>query len=76
VFAGSEREILRERVKAGIAQARKEDRPHGRPRTATNQQANIRAQYADGLSNAAIARRRRIGRASLRRLLVASVRGE
>jgi DNA invertase Pin-like site-specific DNA recombinase len=34
VFAEFEREILRERVRAGIAQARKEGRRHGRPRTA------------------------------------------
>src|SRR3954453_10078838 len=30
VFAEFERDILRDRVKAGIAQARKEGRPHGR----------------------------------------------
>ena len=35
IFAEFEREILRERVRAGIAQARKEGRPHGRPRTAS-----------------------------------------
>ena len=35
VFAEFEREILRERVRAGIAQSRKEGRPHGRPRTAS-----------------------------------------
>jgi hypothetical protein len=35
VFADFEREILRERVHAGIAQARKEGRKHGRPRTAS-----------------------------------------
>ena len=34
IFAEFEREILRERVRAGIAQARKQGRPHGRPRTA------------------------------------------
>ena len=31
VFAEFERDILRDRVKAGIAQARKDGRPHGRP---------------------------------------------
>jgi DNA invertase Pin-like site-specific DNA recombinase len=75
VFAEFEREILRERVKAGIAQARKEGRPHGRPRTAANQEANIRALYADGVSKSEIARRLRIGRTSVRRLLAASDRG-
>jgi putative DNA-invertase from lambdoid prophage Rac len=34
VFAEFEREVLRKRVRAGIAQARKEGRPQGRPRTA------------------------------------------
>ena len=33
VFAEFERDILRDRVKAGIAQARQEGRPHGRPAT-------------------------------------------
>ena len=32
VFAEFERDILRDRVKAGIDQARKEGKPHGRPR--------------------------------------------
>ena len=31
VFADFERDILRDRVKAGIAQARQKGRPHGRP---------------------------------------------
>ena len=35
VFAEFEREVLRERVRLGIARARKEGRPHGRPRTAS-----------------------------------------
>ena len=33
IFAEFEREILRERVRAGVAQARREGRPQGRPRT-------------------------------------------
>ena len=32
VFAEFERDILRDRVKAGIAQARRDGKPHGRPR--------------------------------------------
>jgi len=40
VFAEFERDILRDRVKAGIAQARKEGRPHGRLPTV--------AKYASG----------------------------
>jgi DNA invertase Pin-like site-specific DNA recombinase len=34
VFAEFERDVLRDRVRAGIAQARKEGKPHGRPKTA------------------------------------------
>jgi putative DNA-invertase from lambdoid prophage Rac len=34
IFAEFEREIPQERVRAGIAQARKQGRPHGRPPTA------------------------------------------
>jgi putative DNA-invertase from lambdoid prophage Rac len=69
VFAEFEREILRERVKAGIAHARKEGRPHGRPPTARRQASRIKRLYARGLSKAAIARRLKIGRTSVRRIL-------
>jgi putative DNA-invertase from lambdoid prophage Rac len=43
VFAEFERDILRDRVKAGIAQARKEGRPHGRPPTVRQHAAEIDA---------------------------------
>jgi putative DNA-invertase from lambdoid prophage Rac len=69
VFAEFEREILRERVKAGIAHARKEGRPHGRPPTARRQASRVKRLYARGLSKAAIARRLKIGRTSVRRIL-------
>jgi DNA invertase Pin-like site-specific DNA recombinase len=69
VFAEFEREILRERVKAGIAHARKEGRPHGRPPTARRQASRVKRLYARGLSKAAIARRLQIGRTSVRRIL-------
>ncbi|MGC8643231.1 MAG: recombinase family protein [Isosphaeraceae bacterium] len=69
VFAEFEREILRERVKAGIAQARKEGRPHGRPRTAALQAEQIRRLQAQHLSRSEIARRLGIGRTSVRRIL-------
>lgn len=69
VFAEFEREILRERVKAGIAQARKEGRPHGRPPTARRQASRVKRLYARGMSQAAIARRLQIGRTSVRRIL-------
>ena len=69
VFAEFEREILRERVKAGIAQARKEGRPHGRPPTARRQSRRVNQLYARGISKAEIARRLHIGRTSVRRIL-------
>lgn len=69
VFAEFEREILRERVKAGIAHARKEGRPHGRPPTARRQATRVKRLYARGLSKAEIARRLHIGRTSVRRVL-------
>jgi DNA invertase Pin-like site-specific DNA recombinase len=69
VFAEFEREILRERVRAGIAQARKEGRPHGRPRTASLKAEEIRRLKAEQVSHAGIARRLGIGRTSVRRIL-------
>jgi putative DNA-invertase from lambdoid prophage Rac len=69
VFAEFEREILRERVKAGIAQARKHGRRHGRPPTVAHHANTVRQLSGTGLSNSAIARRLGISRASVRRLL-------
>ena len=69
VFAEFERDILRDRVKAGIAQARKEGRPHGRPATITGKAQEIRRLAREGLSKSAIANRLKIGRTSVRRLL-------
>jgi putative DNA-invertase from lambdoid prophage Rac len=69
VFAEFEREILRERVRAGIAQARKEGRPHGRPRTASLKSAEIFQLKDERVSHAEIARRLKIGRTSVRRIL-------
>ena len=69
IFAEFEREILRERVRAGIAQARKEGRPHGRPRTASLKSDEILRLKTDGLSDSEIARQLGIGRTSVRRIL-------
>jgi putative DNA-invertase from lambdoid prophage Rac len=69
VFAEFEREILRERVKAGIAQARQQGKPHGRPRTASLQAEQVRRLRAERLSQSEIARRLGIGRTSVRRIL-------
>jgi putative DNA-invertase from lambdoid prophage Rac len=71
VFAEFEREILRERVRAGIAQARKEGRPHGRPRTASLKRDEILRLKSERVSHSEIARRLRLGRTSVRRILAA-----
>jgi putative DNA-invertase from lambdoid prophage Rac len=70
-FAEFEREILRERVRAGIAQALREGRPHGRPRTASLQADEVVRLKAERLSHSEIARRLGIGRTSVRRILAA-----
>jgi DNA invertase Pin-like site-specific DNA recombinase len=69
VFAEFEREILRERVRAGIAQARQRGKPHGRPPTAQRKAPQVRELFADGLSKSAMACQLAIGRTSVRRIL-------
>jgi putative DNA-invertase from lambdoid prophage Rac len=73
VFAEFERDILRDRVKAGIAQARKEGRPHGRPPTVAKYASQIRSLAKKGLNKSAIARRLRISRTSVRRFMARPV---
>jgi putative DNA-invertase from lambdoid prophage Rac len=69
VFADFERELLRERVKAGIAHARKKGRRHGRPASVTKYATKVKNLFAQGIPKAEIARRFGISRASVRRLL-------
>jgi len=69
IFAEFERESLRERVKAGIAQARKRGIPHGRPPTVAHHAAAVQRLAAAGLSKSAIARQLGISRTSVRRFL-------
>jgi DNA invertase Pin-like site-specific DNA recombinase len=69
VFAEFEREILRERVRAGIAQARKEGRRHGRPPTASLQADEVTRLKTEQVSHSEIARRLGISRTSVRRIL-------
>ncbi len=65
VFAEFERDILRERVKAGIAQAREQGKRHGRPHTAAKQSKEMKRLFKQGLSKSEIARRLKIGRTSV-----------
>ena len=74
VFAEFEREILRERVRAGLAHARENGTRLGRPPTAALSAKHIRRLYRAGLSKAAIARQLRIGRTSVRRILNERIR--
>jgi putative DNA-invertase from lambdoid prophage Rac len=69
VFAEFERDILRERVKAGIAHARLNGKSHGRPRTASMKKEEVLKLKAEGLNNSQIAKKLKIGRTSVIRLL-------
>jgi DNA invertase Pin-like site-specific DNA recombinase len=69
VFANFERDILRERVRAGLEHARQNGKRLGRPMTAGLHAAEIRKLYRAGIAKAEIARRLQIGRTSVRRIL-------
>jgi len=69
VFADLEREILRERVRAGLAPARQNGQCLGRPVTAALHADQVRKLYRAGISKAEIARRLHIGRTSMRRIM-------
>ena len=72
VFAAFERDILRDRVRAGIAAARKAGKAHGRPITIQKYLPEIRRLHAAGPSKREVAKRLKIARTSVRRLLEAS----
>jgi DNA invertase Pin-like site-specific DNA recombinase len=74
VFAEFEREILRERVRAGLAHARQNGKRLGRPLTASLHADQVRKLHRSGLSKSEIARSLDIGRTSVRRILAASSR--
>ena len=69
VFAEFEHEILRERVRAGLAHARHNGQRLGRPLTAALQADEVRKLPRAGVSKAEIARRLQIGHTSVRRIL-------
>lgn len=64
-FAEFERDIIRERVKAGIANARELGKNHGRPKTAALKKDEIRELKSAGLNNSQIAKKLKISRASV-----------
>ena len=69
IFAEFEREVLRERTRAGLAHARESGKRLGRPETAARHAAEIRKLYRAGISKSEIARHLQIGRTSVRRIL-------
>ena len=72
VIAEFEREILRERTRTGLAQARLNGTRLGRPETATLHATAVRKLHRAGVSKSEIARRLQIGRTSVRRILADS----
>src|SRR5277367_5813587 len=74
VFAEFEREILRERVRAGLAHARQNGQRLGRPATAGLHADKIRKLYRAGTSKSEIARRLQIVRTWVRSILAAKER--
>lgn len=69
VFAEFERDILRERVKAGIAHSRAQGKAHGRPATASRKNSDVKRLKKEGLNNSEIAKVLKIGRSSVIRAL-------
>ena len=64
VFAEFERDILQDRVKAGIEQARKDGKPHGRPMTAGKLVGEMKQLRKEGLSKREIVKRLGVSRTS------------
>jgi len=56
-FAEFERDILRERVKAGIAQAHTQGHSHRRPATAAKKAAEVKKLFKRGMNKSEIARK-------------------
>ena len=69
LFAEFERDILWDRVKAGIDQARNFGKPHGRPMTAGRMVPEMKQLRKEGLSKREIAKRLGVSRTSVIRLL-------
>lgn len=69
VFAQFEHDLLRERVRAGLAEAKLKGKRLGRPRTMDAHAGRIRKLHRAGISKAEIARRLNLPRTSVRRLI-------
>jgi DNA invertase Pin-like site-specific DNA recombinase len=69
VFSAFEHDILRERVRAGLAHARQNGKRLGRPATAASKTADVQKLFRKGIRKSEISRRLDIGRTSVRRIL-------
>ena len=69
VFAAFERDILGERVRAGLDHARRQGKTLGRPATAAARAGSVRDLFLAGISKSEIAQRLKIGRTPVRRIL-------
>jgi DNA invertase Pin-like site-specific DNA recombinase len=69
VFAEFEREILRERVRAGIAHSRTEDHSHGRLRTASPKAEDVQRLQVERIRHSESVRRLDITGTSVQRIL-------
>ena len=72
VFAEFELELLRERIKAGIKQAKKNGKHCGRPRSASKKSDHVVSLYRKKVSLSQIALKLGMSRSSARRILVAA----
>lgn len=69
ILSSKEKEVRRKRIKAGIALSIENGQPHGRPQTALRHKEKILRLYKEGLPKAVIARKLKIGRTSVIRIL-------
>ena len=69
VFAAFERDILGERVRAELDHARCQGKRLGRPPTVAGKAGSVRDPFLAGISKSEIARRLKIRRTSVRRIL-------
>ena len=70
MIAAFERDVIRERIKAGITDARQRGKAHGRPRAPANDAAQMWALAPQGFRQAAMARPLGLWRTSVQRVLV------
>jgi putative DNA-invertase from lambdoid prophage Rac len=68
--AAFERDVIRERIKAGMTDARQRGKAHGRPRATAHDAAQMRALAPPGFRQAALARPLGLWRTFVRRVLV------